>query len=263
MNHRARKRFGQNFLTDRQVVQQIVDVIDPRPEDLLVEIGPGQAALTGELLASGAELHLVEIDRDLAALLEKKISGWLSESTGKLPVELHVADALKFDFKELSAGRPMRLIGNLPYNISTPLIFHLLQWPELIRDMHFMLQKEVVNRMAACPGGKTWGKLSVMCQYHCQVSPLFSVSPQAFSPRPKVDSGFVRLVPHATPPVRIRSMESLNRIVSLAFGQRRKTLRNSLRGCLQATDIEAAGIDPGLRPEMVNLKQFATLSELI
>jgi 16S rRNA (adenine1518-N6/adenine1519-N6)-dimethyltransferase len=277
MKHQARKRFGQNFLQDRQVIERIISVIDPKTDDLLVEIGPGQAALTHPLFFSGAELHLVELDRDLAARLTQQIDSWRSIWTAnpdsatnpgsaakeESRVQLHVADALKCDFEELLGGRPFRLIGNLPYNISTPLLFHLLQWPDLVRDMHFMLQREVVNRMAAEPGGKTWGKLSVMCQYQCQVTPLFSVPPTAFVPQPRVESTFVRLVPHKTAPVKIKTLKSLDTVVSKAFGQRRKTLRNSLRDTIDAQAIEAAGIDPGLRPEMLTMKQFALLSELV
>jgi len=256
MKHQARKRFGQNFLTDPLVIQQIVDAIAPQPGQLLLEIGPGQAALTVSLIESGAELHLLEIDRDLAARLETRF-----RSNANL--ELHVGDALQMDFAEITGGRPFRLVGNLPYNISTPLLFHVLRWSGLIVDMHFMLQQEVVRRMAASPGGKAWGKLSVMCQYHYAVTPLFTVAPEAFSPAPKVQSAIVRLVPHTHPPVAINDMAAFKKLVSQAFSMRRKTLRNSLRGLLDANQIESAGIDPGLRPETLGLAQFAALAELI
>jgi 16S rRNA (adenine1518-N6/adenine1519-N6)-dimethyltransferase len=238
------------------VIQRIVDSIAPEPGQLMMEIGPGQAALTGPLAESGVNLYLVEIDRDLAAVLERRFQN-------NPDVALHVGDALKMDFGEISKGRPFRLVGNLPYNISTPLLFHLLQWSELLIDMHFMLQQEVVNRMAASPGSKAWGRLSIMCQYRCEVTPLFAVQAGSFTPAPRVQSAVVRLVPHREPPVRIDSMDSFQRLVSQAFSMRRKTLRNSLRELLSASVIESAGIDPGLRPEALSLQQFADLSLLM
>lgn len=256
MKHRARKRFGQNFLTDPAVIHRIVDAIAPQEGQLILEIGPGQAALTVPLVESGAELKLLEIDRDLAAVLERRF-------VGQPGVSIHRGDALRMDFAEISDGRRFRLVGNLPYNISTPLLFHVLQWPHLIEDMHFMLQKEVVKRMSAVPGSKAWGKLSVMCQYHCQVTALFEVPPTAFSPPPRVESAIVRLVPHPKPPVHIRDMAQFEKLLTQAFSQRRKTLRNSLRPMMDATTIEAAGIDPGARPETLGLEQFAALSELL
>lgn len=255
MKHRARKRFGQNFLTDTLVIQRILDAIAPEAGQLIFEIGPGHGALTRPLIESGAELHLLEIDRDLAAKLEFTIRN----TPG---AELHVGDALKTDFSMLSGGRRFRLVGNLPYNISTPLLFHVLNWSELIVDMHFMLQQEVVKRMAAEPGSKAWGRLSVMVQYHCQVTSLFSVPPEAFTPAPRVQSAIVRLVPHEQPPVEIADMESFRRLVSQAFSMRRKTIRNSLRGLVEIRAIESLGIDPGIRPESLNLAQFAALSNL-
>ena len=253
MQHRARKRFGQNFLVDGRVTDRIVEAIAPRPGQLIVEIGPGQAALSLPLAASGAELHLVEIDRDLAAHLQRRFAG-------RDNVRLHTADALKADFGELAGGRPFRIAGNLPYNISTPLLFHLLQWSGRIVDMHFMLQQEVVQRLAAGPGGKDRSRLSVMCQYHCEVTPLFTVPPEAFNPRPRVQSAVVRLVPHREPPVRIDDMARFGELLTRAFSMRRKTLRNSLRGLLDAEAIAAAGVDPGLRPEVLSLDQFAALA---
>jgi 16S rRNA (adenine1518-N6/adenine1519-N6)-dimethyltransferase len=253
LTHRARKRFGQNFLTDPNIIQRIIDTIHPAAGELILEIGPGQAAISAPLAASGAELHLLEIDRDLAARLETRFG-----SAGN--VTLHIVDALKADFEEIAQGRPFRLVGNLPYNISTPLLFHVLRWKDRIIDMHFMLQQEVVNRMAAGPGRKARGRLSVMCQVVCEVSPLFHVPPSAFVPAPRVESAFVRLVPHASPPVEIRDMGAFERVVGLAFSMRRKTLRNSMKSVLDAACIEAAGIDPGLRPEALGLEQFAALS---
>jgi 16S rRNA (adenine1518-N6/adenine1519-N6)-dimethyltransferase len=208
------------------------------------------------LLASGAELHMVEIDRDLASKLQRLIAG-------RDHAFLHVGDALSMDFAAVCSGRTFRLVGNLPYNISTPLLFHVLQWSELISDMHFMLQREVVERMAATPGNKAWGRLSIMCQYHCAVTPLFTVPPEAFSPAPRVHSSIVRLVPHATPPIHIESMDAFQRLVGQAFTMRRKTLRNCLRGLLDAGQIQSAGIDPGLRPEALGLEEFATLARLL
>ncbi len=256
MKHRARKRFGQHFLTDPLVIQRIADSIAPQPDQLVIEIGPGQAALTGPLAQTGAELHLLELDRDLAARLKIQFQE-------NPRVSLHVGDALKTNFEEISGGRPFRLVGNLPYNISTPLLFHVLQWSELIIDMHFMLQQEVVKRMAAGPGSKAWGRLSIMCQYRCAVMPLFTVLPESFRPAPRVHSCVVRLVPHREPPVQIDSMQTFERLVSQAFSMRRKTLRNSLRGMLDVAAIEGAGIDPGVRAEVLSLEQFARLSRLV
>ncbi|MCW8872749.1 MAG: 16S rRNA (adenine(1518)-N(6)/adenine(1519)-N(6))-dimethyltransferase RsmA [Xanthomonadales bacterium] len=254
MQHRPRKRFGQNFLADQQIIERIVNVIAPGVGQVIVEIGPGEAALTTLLAASGAELHLLEIDRDLGASLEQRFA--LAPN-----VHLHRGDALQMDLSALTSGQRFRLVGNLPYNISTPLLFHALRWSDLIVDMHFMLQQEVVNRMAAQPGGKAWGRLSIMCQYRCTVTPLFTVPPEAFRPAPKVQSAIVRLVPHPKPPVHITDMARFERLVAQAFSMRRKTLRNCLRGLLDADAIAAAGIDPGLRPEALDLSQFAALAE--
>ena len=256
MKHRARKRFGQNFLHDQQVIDRIISSIAPRPKDLLVEIGPGQAALTLPLLASGAELHLIEIDRDLVTKLQKQFS----ENTN---ITIHACDALKANLPEITANRPFRLIGNLPYNISTPLIFHILQWHELVVDMHFMLQKEVVDRMAAPPGSRTYGRLSVMTQFRCKVTPLFDVQPESFSPVPRVCSSIVRLQPLEHPPADAGSFKNLERLVSAAFSKRRKTLRNSLRELLSADQIIAVDIDPGQRAEQLSLSQFAALARLL
>jgi 16S rRNA (adenine1518-N6/adenine1519-N6)-dimethyltransferase len=251
--HKARKRFGQNFLHDQQVINRIISCIAPKASDLLLEIGPGQAALTKPLLASGAELHLIEIDRDLVVKLEKQFS----EDAN---VTIHACDALKVNFSEITGNRPFRLIGNLPYNISTPLIFHVLQWHEQVVDMHFMLQKEVVDRMAAVPGSRTYGRLSVMTQFRCQVTPLFDVQPESFSPVPRVCSSIVRLQPLSEPPADAGTFENLERLVAAAFSQRRKTLRNSLRELLTADQILAAGTDPGQRAEQLSLSQFAALA---
>ncbi len=251
--HRARKRFGQNFLHDQQVIDRIISCIAPQTSDLLLEIGPGQAALTKPLLASGADLHLIEIDRDLVARLEKQFS----EHTR---VTIHACDALKVDFSEITGGRPFRLIGNLPYNISTPLIFHVLQWHKQVVDMHFMLQKEVVDRMAAPPGSRTYGRLSVMTQFRCKVTPLFDVQPESFSPAPRVCSSIVRLQPLSEPPADAGSFKNFERVVAAAFSKRRKTLRNSLRDLFTSEQILATGTDPGQRAEQLSLSQFAALA---
>jgi 16S rRNA (adenine1518-N6/adenine1519-N6)-dimethyltransferase len=256
MQHRARKRFGQNFLIDRDVIARLVETVCPQPEDLLIEIGPGQAAMTLPLADSGAEMVLLEIDRDLAARLRTDFAAYPK-------VSIHEGDALKEDLGALAGSRPFRLLGNLPYNISTPLLFHALQWSDQIRDMHFMLQQEVVQRLAAVPGSKAWGRLSIMCQYRCAVAPLFDVPPTAFSPAPRVTSSVVRLVPHASPPVQVDDPAGFERVVKQAFSQRRKTLRNSLRSLVDAAAMEAAGIDPGARPETLGLGEFAVLSRLL
>lgn len=253
MRHKARKRFGQNFLHDQQVIDRIVRSISPQASDLLVEIGPGQAALTRPLLDSGAELHLIELDRDLVSYLQKQFSD--SDN-----IHIHACDALRADLPEITSNRPFRLIGNLPYNISTPLIFHVLQWHEQVIDMHFMLQKEVVDRMAAAPGSRTYGRLSVMTQFRCQVTPMFDVLPESFSPTPKVCSSIVRLEPLRHAPADAGSFENLSRVVSAAFSMRRKTLRNSLRELLSADEILACGIEPGQRAEQLSLSQFAALA---
>lgn len=256
MKHQARKRFGQNFLVDQQVISRIISCINPQADELLVEIGPGQAALTQPLLQSGAELHLVEIDRDLAEGLRQRL---LLYPNG----HLHSADALRLDFGQLLDQRRFRLIGNLPYNISTPLLFHVLQWQSNIIDMHFMLQKELVDRMVSSPGSKAWGRLAIMCQYHCEVTRMFDVPPGAFSPAPKVQSSIVRLVPHAQPPVDIPNMKNFQLLVTQVFNHRRKTLRNCIKGMLDPEQVEALGIDLGLRPEMLDLATFAALSRLM
>ena len=253
MKHKARKRFGQNFLHDQEVINRIIACIAPRETDLLVEIGPGQAALTRPLLESGAELHLIELDRDLVSRLQNQFSD-------KSNITIHCGDALNANLPEITGHRPFRLIGNLPYNISTPLIFHVLQWHEQVVDMHFMLQKEVVDRMAAPPGSRTYGRLSVMTQFRCSVTPLFDVLPESFSPVPRVCSSIVRLQPLKKPPADAGSFENLKKVVSAAFSMRRKTLRNSLRDLFTADQILAAGIDPGQRAEQLSLSQFAALA---
>ena len=252
--HRARKRFGQNFLTDSGIIGRIGRAIHPRPDQHLVEIGPGQGALTRELASAECRLDVIELDRDLVPVLEEEFGAAIC---------VHAADALKFDFASLRRDeRPLRLVGNLPYNISTPLIFHLLEFADIIEDMHFMLQLEVVNRMAAEPGGKAWGKLGVMTQYRCEVDALFQVPPEAFSPPPKVQSAIVRLRPRKGMHDSLRE-QRLRRVVTAAFAQRRKTLRNNLRDLIDVQQLEALQISPSARAETLSLQQFLAISDLL
>ena len=258
--HRARKRFGQNFLHDQGIINRIARAVHPQPGQHLVEIGPGQGALTAALIASGCQLDVIELDRDLVPIL-------LAQFANNKAFKLHQGDALKFDFASLqNGGESLRVVGNLPYNISTPLIFHLLEQQALIADMHFMLQLEVVNRLAAKPGTKNYGRLSVIAQYYCQVHALFEVPPEAFNPRPKVQSAIVQLTPHMALsgqlPCPADDVKRLQSILRTAFNQRRKTLRNSLRDVLSAEQIASLGIDPAQRPENLSLQEFVALSNL-
>jgi 16S rRNA (adenine1518-N6/adenine1519-N6)-dimethyltransferase len=255
MTHHPRKRFGQNFLHDMSVIDRIIAHVDPRPGQHLVEIGPGQGALTRGLLQRAGEVDAVELDRDLLAPLARDC-----EAYGTL--HLHNADALKFDFRSLrSDDRPLRLVGNLPYNISTPLLFHLLDQADVIADMHFMLQKEVVDRMAAEPGSKTFGRLSVMLQVSCEVTSLFDIGPEAFDPPPKVDSSVVRIEPLPRPRVPAGQLASFGDFVTAAFAQRRKTLRNNLKGRLDDERIADLGIDPGTRSETLSVDDLIRLHQ--
>ncbi len=254
MTHQARKRFGQNFLHDPGVIRRIVECIAPCPGQRIVEIGPGQGAITTELLQAAGRLDAIELDRDLLEPLARRCA-----EVGEL--HIHSADALRFDFCRLAGnGQRLRVVGNLPYNISTPLLFHLLEQAECIEDMHFMLQKEVVARMAAEPGGKDYGRLSVMLQARCEVTPLFDIGPGAFRPAPKVESAFVRLLPHRKPPVRIDDPALFARLVTQAFAQRRKTLRNNLRELISPEAMLQLGIDPTRRAETLGLAEFAALA---
>ena len=251
--HIARKRFGQNFLHDPGVIDRIVRAVAPKPGDRVVEIGPGLGAITEPLLDAAGRLDVIELDRDLAARLQERYA--------ERPLTLHNADALKFDFHELAgAGEKLRIVGNLPYNISTPLLFHLMNQLDCIQDIHCMLQKEIVERLAAHPNTNDYGRLSVMIQYHCQVTPLFTVGPGAFRPSPKVDSSVVRLTPYSEPPVQVIDFNLFSQHVAQAFNQRRKTIRNGLKHYLSADDIDAAGVDPGARPETLDLEAFARLA---
>lgn len=253
-DHKARKRFGQNFLIDHGIIRQIVRAIAAKPENNLVEIGPGKGAITEQLLEDCPNLHVIELDRDLIPMLTIQFERYEG-------FKIHQTDALKFDFAELaSTDRPLRIVGNLPYNISTPLIFHLISYHTLISDMHFMLQKEVVERMAASPHEKAYGRLSVMVQYYCQVEPLFSVPPESFRPIPKVESAIVRLTPHKTLPNPAENLDLLQRLVNMAFQQRRKTLRNTLKKFIPDSIINTLEIDTSARPENVSVKEFVELS---
>ncbi len=252
--HRSRKRFGQNFLVDQHVINNIVSAIGINPADRIIEIGPGLGALTEAMLTDCQHLTVVEIDRDLADILTER-------HAAKPNFTLHIGDALQTDFAELTAHQPIRLVGNLPYNISTPLLFHLLSYRHLITDMFFMLQKEVVDRLAASPGNKNYGRLSVMMQYHCQVQPLFTVPPGAFEPAPKVISAVVRLVPYSCIPHKASDIEMFEQLVKTCFQQRRKTLRNSVKLLAgDATEEINKIIDLSARPETLSVADFVALS---
>lgn len=256
MHHKARKRFGQNFLVDETIISQIIAAIGARADDHLIEIGPGTAALTKHLLAQCPSLQALELDRDLIAKLRVRFAH-CSEFV------VHSGDALKTDFKQFYRNKPLRLVGNLPYNISTPLLFNLLRQRHLIGDMHFMLQREVVDRLSAAAGGKSYGRLSVMVQYHCRVLPLIPVPPSAFRPAPRVQSAFVRLVPHTTAPVLADCEVRFAKVVAECFQHRRKTLRNCLRPL--APDLTGLGqkIDLARRPEQLSVADFVALSNLL
>jgi 16S rRNA (adenine1518-N6/adenine1519-N6)-dimethyltransferase len=249
---RPRKRFGQHFLHDPAIIRRILAAIDPQPDDRIVEIGPGLGAITLPLLARLKELHAIEIDRDAVQHLRTL--------TGAAPtLHIHSADVLDFDLAALRDGRKLRLVGNLPYNISTPLLFHLIEQRDAVLDMHFMLQKEVVDRMAAAPGGEHYGRLTAMLAPWLRIEPLFDIGPGAFRPPPKVTSTFVRIVPLATP-LRVDHPRQYAAVVAAAFSQRRKTLRNSLKALLSAAEIAAAGVDPAVRAEVVGASGYAALA---
>jgi 16S rRNA (adenine1518-N6/adenine1519-N6)-dimethyltransferase len=253
--HRARKRYSQNFLHDRVVVERIVDAIDPRPGQNLVEIGPGLGALTGLLLARAGRLAAVEIDRDLA----ERLRGRFAEGG----LELIVADALDLDWRALAQARggALRIVGNLPYHVSTPLLFCLLPIADLVHDQHFMLQREVVERMAAAPGGKEYGRLSVMLQFRYRIERLFHVAPGSFTPAPKVQSSIVRMTPLPAAQLASVGMDVFSVVVAAAFSQRRKTLRNALARVLPEAAIECAQVDPGARAETLDAAAFVRLAE--
>jgi 16S rRNA (adenine1518-N6/adenine1519-N6)-dimethyltransferase len=254
--HVHKKRFGQHFLHDPGLIRRIVQAVSPKPGDRLVEIGPGEGAITLPLLREHGELTVIELDRDLIPRIEAAAAG-----IGKLGV-VH-ADVLTVDFTQLAQGGRLRVVGNLPYNISSPILFHCLEHADAIVDMHFMLQKEVVERMAAAPGSKVYGRLSVMLQLGCRVEPLFKVPPGAFNPPPKVDSAVVRLTP--LPPAARHDADPalVERIVRHAFGQRRKTLSNALHGVATAAQITEAGIDPRTRAEQLAPERYVALARVV
>lgn len=255
MKHIARKRFGQNFLTDQFVLDRIIDAIRPQPGQAMVEIGPGLAAMTALLLKRLDHLQVVELDRDLVARLEKAFP--------REKLTIHSGDALKFDFARIAVpeGQKLRIVGNLPYNISSPLLFHLAGFAPMVEDQHFMLQKEVVERMVAEPGSKAYGRLSVMLQWRYDMSLLFTVPPAAFDPPPQVDSAIVRMAP-----VQRRLAcdgAALEAVVTRAFSQRRKVIRNCVAGMFTEAQLEQAGIDPQARPETVGLEQYVALANIL
>jgi 16S rRNA (adenine1518-N6/adenine1519-N6)-dimethyltransferase len=252
--HRARKRFGQNFLSDPNTIRRIIDAIRPQPGEPMVEIGPGLGAMTAPLVERLGHLHVVEIDRDLIARLR--------ETYTPEQLSIHEGDALKFDFGSLCGTdeRPLRIVGNLPYNISTPILFHLAEFAERVKDMTFMLQKEVVMRMVAEPGTEEYGRLSVMLQYRFRMGRLFDVPPGAFRPAPKVMSSIVRLAPLPAEQLGAKDEALLGKIVTAAFGQRRKTLKNTLRDFMTDADYGALGIDAGLRGERLSVEQFVAIA---
>ena len=254
MKHVARKRFGQNFLTDNQVLTDIIDAIGPQRGQAMVEIGPGLAAMTALLLKSIDHMHVVELDRDLVARLEKAYP--------RERLTVHSGDALKFDFATIPVpeGQKLRVVGNLPYNISSPLLFHLAEFAHLVEDQHFMLQKEVVERMVAEPGTKAYSRLSVMLQWRYDMAMMFIVPPTAFDPPPRVESAIVRMVPTRRQlPCDAKRLEA---VVAKAFSQRRKVIRNCVAGMFTEAQLVEAGIDPGLRPEAVTLEQYVALANL-
>ena len=251
--HVARKRFGQNFLVDQGIIAAIVSAIDPQRGDTVVEIGPGLGAITEPLLARLDHLHVVEIDRDLIARLKKQHS--------PQRMTIHEGDALAFDFATI--GRDLRLVGNLPYNISTPLLFHLGEYVGSVRDMHFMLQKEVVERMVALPGDSDFGRISVMLQYRFHLEWLIDVPPESFEPPPKVQSAVVRLIPRDVSELNAKSQEKLSQVVQTAFSQRRKMLRNTLKGTLSDAGFAELGIDPTRRPEDIAVADYVRIANYL
>ena len=261
LGHQAKKRFGQNFLHNDAVISDIVDAINPEPGENLIEIGPGLGALTEPVVERAEKLSVVELDRDLAHRLRHH--PFLAPH-----LTIYETDALNFDFAQLALNEdgtenPLRIFGNLPYNISTPLIFHLLTFKDKVKDMHFMLQKEVVERMAAGPHCKAYGRLSIMTQYQCEVIPVMEIGPEAFKPAPKVDSAIVRLIPHKTIENPVKDIGALNTVCLAAFNQRRKTIRNGFKKLISVEQLESLDIDANLRPENLTLDNFITLANFI
>jgi len=257
MGHTARKRFGQNFLHDDYIIDSIVTAISPQFDDNIVEIGPGLGALTYPVAQKVKCLNVIELDRDLAERLVK-------QPTLGANIKVTQADALQFDFGKLASKKnQLRVFGNLPYNISTPLMFYLFGFASKIKDMHFMLQKEVVNRLCAGPNCKAYGRLTVMAQYYCKIIPVLDVPPSAFQPAPKVNSAVVRLAPYNTPPFIAKSMKILTQICSMAFNQRRKTIRNGLRNLLSIEQLQEIGIDTTRRAENISVEQYVNIANYL
>ncbi len=253
--HKAKKKFGQNFLVDENIIADIVNAIRPEANDNLVEIGPGLGALTRPLLKRLKQLHVVEIDRDIIARLESDYP----QPNDRLVI--HAGDALKFDFASL--GAPLRIVGNLPYNISSPLLFYFAEYAERITDMHFMLQNEVVERMVADHSTPAYGRLSVMLQYRFYMEKLLDVPPESFRPAPKVDSAIVRMIPLPADQIIVKNEQLFGEIVGTAFGQRRKTLRNTLKSYLNEAEFEQLGINPQLRAENLSVAEFAVIAAYV
>lgn len=263
MKHVAKKRFGQNFLTDQSIINSLVEAISPKADDLMVEIGPGLGALTKPLLQKLKLLHVVEVDRDIISWMQQE---YAKPAYANSKIQIHNSDALKFDFSQLAntaATQKLRVTGNLPYNISTPILFHLLDNVEHITDMHFMLQKEVVERMVAEPSTAAYGRLSVMLQYSLQMEYLFTVPPEAFDPAPKVESAFVRCVPHSSLPYPALDEKLFSEVVQAAFSQRRKTLRNTLKNILNDAGFEALQIDSQQRAENLHVSDFVAITNYL
>ena len=251
--HKPRKRFGQNFLQKQDVIDDILHAIGPQPDDLMVEIGPGLGALTHPLAKALKQLHVIELDRDIVKTLREKYAGG--------NVVIHEGDALKFNFTSLGAN--LRVVGNLPYNISTPLLFHLTAQIDCVRDIHAMLQKEVVERMVAAPDTAAYGRLSVALQYRFEMGKVLDVGPDAFYPQPKVDSAVIRMLPREKPEHQANDEALFARIVTTAFSQRRKTLRNTLRNVLELKDFEALGVDPQARAETLAVDDFVRIANWV
>ncbi len=256
--HQARKRFGQNFLTDSFYINRIVTAINPTAEDQMVEIGPGLGAITELLIDQVGSLDLVELDKDLIPRLKNKFK--------QTHLNIHHSDALKFDFSSLVTkenNNKLRIVGNLPYNISTPLIFHLLSYREHIQDMYFMLQKEVVERICATSNSKTYGRLSIMSQYYCHAEMLFTVPPGAFQPAPKVDSAIIKLTPRSEAELSAKDPKLLAELVTASFNQRRKTIRNNLKKHISEADLKSLDINPGERPENLEIQDFINIANFL
>lgn len=255
-HHQAKKRFGQNFLVDQSMIDQIIRNINPKTTDNLIEIGPGLGALTREVLQQAEKISVIELDKEVIPKLKFNCDG-----LGELMI--YQQDALKTDFSQFANKQPIRVIGNLPYNISTPILFHLFSFLSHIKDMHFMLQKEVVERMVASPNNKTYGRLSVMTQYFCEPLMLFLVPPESFQPAPKVESAIVRLLPKQQANQQVKDFQLFSNLVSQAFNQRRKTIRNSWKNIVSQQQFEEANIASTLRPENLSLNDFISIADII